>query len=136
MATDPTVPGGGDDRLLETLQRLLRIREVALRPALSQACTLVGDVLRADKTDVFLFEAESDSLVAMGTSDTPMGRRQHQLGLNRQPISNNGPSVRVFQTGEPYLTGSADRDPTSRYASVSPSSRAACQSAIPAPPDR
>jgi len=103
----------GDDRLLETLQRLLRIHEPELRPALGQACTLISEVLGADKTDVFLFEAETDSLVAMGTSDTPMGRRQHQLGLNRQPLTNNGPSTMVFQTGESYLTGSAGQDPTS-----------------------
>jgi DNA-binding CsgD family transcriptional regulator len=47
----------------------------------------------------------------MGTSDTEMGRKQHQAGLNRQPIANNGPAVGVFQTGEPYLNGSADQDP-------------------------
>jgi two-component system, OmpR family, sensor kinase len=113
MAIDHPLPSGGDDRLLETLQRLLRIQEPDLRPALGQASTLVNEVLGAEKVDVFLYEATTDSLVAMGTSDTPMGRRQHQLGLNRQPIANDGPAVRVFQTGESYLTGSADRDPTS-----------------------
>src|SRR5215218_4427578 len=100
----------GDDRLLDTLQRLLMIREPELRPALDQASTLVNEVLRADKVDVFLYEAASDTLVAMGTSRTPMGCRQHELGLNRQPLSNGGPAARVFRTGEPYLTGRADQD--------------------------
>jgi DNA-binding CsgD family transcriptional regulator len=103
---------GGDDRLLKTLQRLLSIHAPELRPALNQASSLVAKALDADKIDVFLHESESDTLVAMGTSDTEMGRQQHRAGLNRQPIANNGPSVAVFQTGTPYRSGAADRDPT------------------------
>src|SRR5215204_1660103 len=102
---DPPV-SGPDDRLLVTLQRLLSIQSPELRPALADACNLVAEALAADKVDVFLYEPASDSLVAMGTSDTEMGREQHRAGLNRQPISNNGPAVGVFQTGEPYLNGS------------------------------
>ena len=110
MATDHTAPIGGDDRLLETLQRLLAIQAPELRP-LNQASDLVAQTLGAEKVDVLLYEAAKDSLVAMGTSDTPMGRRQHELGLDRVPIANGGAQVRVFQTGEPYLTGHADQDP-------------------------
>jgi two-component system, OmpR family, sensor kinase len=102
---------GGHDRLLETLQRLLGIQAPELRPALSQASSLVAEALDADKVDVFLHEPESDTLVAMGTSDTELGHEQHRAGLNRQPVANNGPSVAVFQTGEPYLSGAADQDP-------------------------
>jgi DNA-binding CsgD family transcriptional regulator len=111
MATDHTAPISGDDRLLETLQRLLAIQAPELRPALNQASDLVAQTLGAEKVDVLLYEAAKDSLVAMGTSDTPMGRRQHELGLDRVPIANGGAQVRVFQTGEPYLTGHADQDP-------------------------
>lgn len=111
MATDQTLPFGGDDRLLETLQRLLVIPSPELSPTLDQASTLVSEVLGADKVDVFLYDAGSDTLVAMGTSDTPMGRRQHELGLNRQPLSNDGPAARVFRTGESRVTGAADQDP-------------------------
>jgi len=75
MATDSTAPLGGDDRLLETLQRLLVIPSTELRPTLNQASTLVSEVLGADKVDVFLYDADTDTMVAMGTSDTPMGRR-------------------------------------------------------------
>jgi DNA-binding CsgD family transcriptional regulator len=100
-----------NDRLLETLERLLGIQAPELHLSLDQASDLIAMALNADKVDVFLYEAQSDSLVAMGTSDTEMGREQHQAGLNRQPIANNGPSVTTFQTGVPYLNGSADRDP-------------------------
>ncbi len=112
MAT-PSDPAGPhrDSRLLDMLQRLLAIRAPELRPALTEACTLVAEVLGADKVDVFLYDPSSTSLVAMGTSDTPMGHRQHQLGLDHLPLANGGPTVRVFETGEPYLTGRVDQDP-------------------------
>ena len=103
---------GGNDRLLHTLQRLLGIQAPELRPALNQASSLVAAALDADKVDVFLHEPESDSLVAMGTSDTEMGREQHRAGLNRQAIANDGPAVQVFQSGTPYRSGAADQDPT------------------------
>jgi DNA-binding CsgD family transcriptional regulator len=100
-----------DDRLLTTLQRLLLIDAPELRPALHQASNLVCDALSVDKVDVFLYEAKTNSLVALGTSDTPMGRRQQALGLDRLPLANGSPPVKVFQTGAPYLTGHADQDP-------------------------
>jgi two-component system, OmpR family, sensor kinase len=100
-----------DERLLTTLQHLLMIDSPELRPALNEAANLLVESLRADKIDVFLYQAEIDSLVALGTSDTPVGRRQQELGLDRLPLANASPPIRVFQTGEPYLTGRADRDP-------------------------
>src|SRR5687768_3083833 len=93
----------GDDRHFDTIVRLLGIASPELRPALDQVSDLVSEALGADKVDVFLFEVASESLVAMGTSDTPMGRRQHQLGLDRFPLANGGPLVQVYLTGVPYL---------------------------------
>src|SRR5215210_2094469 len=101
-----------DDRLLTTLQRLLTISTPELRLALDQASTLISEALEADKVDVFIYEAASESLVALGTSDTPMGRRQHELGLDRLPLANAGPPTTFFQAGAPYLTGHAAQDPT------------------------
>jgi DNA-binding CsgD family transcriptional regulator len=105
-------PASSEARLLETLQRLLGIASPELRPALDQASDLVAEVLGADKVDVFLYEQDTDSLVAVGTSYTPMGRRQHELGLDRFPLANAGPLAAVYTSGEPYLTGRADRDPS------------------------
>src|SRR3712207_9434162 len=82
------------------------------RPALTEAASLVSGVLGADKVDVFLYQADIDSLVAIGTSDTPMGRRQHELGLDRLQLANAGPQGQVYLTGEPYLHGHTDEDPT------------------------
>lgn len=99
------------DALLGALERLLAIDATSVRGALDQASQGFAEALEADKVDVFLHEPASASLVALGTSATPMGRRQHELGLNRLPLANGGREVEVYHTGEPYATGRADRDP-------------------------
>ena len=112
MATpDPGRAFAADHRLLETLQRVLAIDELDLRGALSTACTQVAEALGADKVDLFLYQAEGEVLVALGTSDTEAGRRQRQIGMDRQPLANGGSVVRVFRSGEAYHTGRADEDP-------------------------
>jgi two-component system OmpR family sensor kinase len=110
MAT-PSGQFADDDRLLTTLQHLLALDTLELRPALDQASALTCEAIGADKADVFIYEAASNSQVALGTSNTPMGRRQHALGLDRLPLANGGPLATVFQTGTSYLTGHADQDP-------------------------
>ena len=100
-----------DRALLETLRQLLTIEATDLKSALDQVGTLLSDVLQADKVDVLLYDATIDSLVALGRSKTPLAAKQHQLGLDRIAVSNGGRIVEVFQTGEPYLTTHADRDP-------------------------
>ncbi len=84
---------------------------IDVQAALNQASDLVAETLAADKVDTFLYEPAAETLVAVGTSDTPMGWRQHRLGLNRMALANGGSSVRVFETGEPWHTGRADQDP-------------------------
>jgi len=99
-----------DDRLLVMLQRLLAIREAQLRPVLDEASTLIAETFGADKVDVFVYRPDADTLVALGTSLTPMGERQRALGLDRLPLSNGGRAAWSFQTGQPHLTGRADED--------------------------
>jgi two-component system, OmpR family, sensor kinase len=70
-----------DDRLLETLERLLALTAPEIRPTLDQASTWA-----AEAVDVFLYEAEKESLVALGTSETPLGHTQ-QHGLYRSEWS-------------------------------------------------
>jgi two-component system, OmpR family, sensor kinase len=101
----------GQERLLSTLEHLLLLPATSLQEALDQASDLLAESLGADKVDVFMYDLSVESLVAMGTSHTPMGARQHALGLARLPLANGGPTVRVFQTGQARLTGRADLDP-------------------------
>jgi GAF domain-containing protein len=98
------------DRLLETLQRLLALEAADLPSALRGAADLLGQALGADKVDVFLHDAAGEALVAVGTSDTPMGRRQHALGLGRLPLANGGRTVGVYETGEAYRDGHVEAD--------------------------
>ncbi len=98
-------------RLLTTLEQLLGLEATELGSALDQASQLVAEALDADKVDVFLYESDSTSLVARGTSDTPMGRRQHQIGMNRLPFANGGRTVEVFQNGRSFLDAQTDQDP-------------------------
>ena len=99
------------DRLLPTLERLLAIDATDLQTALVEASDLVATALQADKVDVALHEAASDSLVAVGSSRTEMARQQHAIGMNRLPIANLGRELEVYLTGTPYLTGRAEKDP-------------------------
>ncbi len=99
------------DRLIATLEQLLELPATETSTTLKQTTQLVADVLAADKVDVFLHEANNETLVAIGTSDTPMGRRQHAIGMERLPIANGGCTVEVFLSGTSYLSGHTDQDP-------------------------
>src|SRR5215203_780771 len=99
------------DKLLATLERLLAIEAIELDTILNRASTLIAEALDCDKSDIFLFDASINSLVAHGTSNTPMGLLQRQLGLGTLPIVNGGNTVQVFLTGAPYCSGHVDQDP-------------------------
>jgi signal transduction histidine kinase len=90
------------------LEQLLEITEPNPQAALEQVANLVAEVFRAAKVDVLVYEPAKESLVAVGTSDTPMGHRQHAIGMDRLPLANGGRAVGVYQTGQAYLTGNAD----------------------------
>lgn len=99
------------DRLLATLERLLELPATEVKVTLGQAAQLIAEVLAADKIDIFFHDNTTETLVALGTSDTPMGRKQKAIGLDRLPMANGGRVVEVFLTGTSYITGHADQDP-------------------------
>jgi signal transduction histidine kinase len=98
------------DVWLTLLQSLLEISQIDRDAALTQAADIVASAFRADKVDVFLLEEATQTLVAVGTSRTPLGIKQKALGLDRLPLANGGRTVEVFQSGEPFFTGQADHD--------------------------
>jgi signal transduction histidine kinase len=95
---------------LRALEQLLAIHATALKPALDEASTIIADALGADKVDTFLYEPARHTLVAMGTSRTPLGQRQKALGLDQLPLANGGRSAEVFVTGQVYHYGQVDTD--------------------------
>jgi two-component system, OmpR family, sensor kinase len=99
------------EQLLTTLEGLLELPATDVNMTLNQAAQLVVEVLEADKVDIFFHDSVDDTLVALGTSDTPMGRKQHDIGMHRLPLANGGCTVKVFLSGTSYLTRHADQDP-------------------------
>ena len=99
------------EAVLALLERLRRVRGVDFREALQEATDVLAPAFEADKVDAFLFDASVQTLVALGTSRTPMGRRQHELGLNRLPMGRGGRIARVFQEGRPFRDGHVEADP-------------------------
>jgi DNA-binding NarL/FixJ family response regulator len=97
-----------------SLERLLQVPTRDVRTALNQAATLIAESLRCDKADVFFYDSSNRCLTALGTSDTPMGRRQHQLNLHQLPIGRGGRVVRTFESGQPFMTGQLQDDPNER----------------------
>jgi signal transduction histidine kinase len=106
MARDP-------DDVLTTLERILEIRSVDLRTALGEAADAVAAATGAEKVDVFLREGEGDGelLVAVGVSNTPLGRRQRALGLDRLPVANGGRAAGVLLARQPWSSGHVETDP-------------------------
>ena len=97
--------------LLDTLQRLMGVQAIELRPALSEAADAIHAATGAEKVDVFLHDDRSQSLVALGVSGTALGAKQRALGLDHLPVANGGRAVRVFQSGADFTTGHAETDP-------------------------
>lgn len=106
----PTVEASERDRLLVTLQQLLAIAATTVPQALEQAADLVAQALGTDKVDVFLHDADRGQLVAFGVSDTPMGRREREIGMDILPLDSGERIVEVFQSGVSYRTGHAEQD--------------------------
>ena len=97
-------------KLLLLPQQLLAMQATEVRAALDQASQLVVEACGADKVDVFLHDPSIDTLIAMGTSHTPLGDKQRAVGLDRLPLANGGRHVEVYLTGKPYYTGHAEED--------------------------
>jgi two-component system, OmpR family, sensor kinase len=117
MDSDENTTGGTDPRhrpdlhsQLAAIEKLLAIEATSLVAALQDATQHIAEVMRADKVDAFIYEEATHTLVALGTSDTPMGRMQRRLGLDRVPLANHGRYGEVFRTQEPYITGHSEAD--------------------------
>lgn len=91
------------DLLLTTLERLLAIDAMQVKPALYQAAQLMSEALYAEKIDVFFHEPTTNSLLALGSNDSPMSRHQKALALDRLQIANRGRIVEVFLAGTSLL---------------------------------
>ena len=106
------IPSDQQAKFLLLLQQLLSIPVTEVKAGLNQAGHLISVALDADKVDILVYDPALASLIAIGTSETPMSQRQRELGLDRLPIANGGRVVEAFQTGQPYINGRVDEDET------------------------
>ncbi len=99
------------EALLTTLQQLLELPVTSVGETLHQSAQLVAVALHAEKVDTFLYNPGKESLIAYGTSKTPMGDKEKALGLDQLPLAQGGLVVEVYRTGRPYWSGYVHRDP-------------------------
>jgi PAS domain S-box-containing protein len=99
------------DRLLTTLERLLALTATDMGETIYKTAQLVTQALGVEKVDLFLYDAQSQNLIAQGTSATPMGNKQKAIGLDCIPLTNGGRIAQVYLTGQSYWTGQAHHDP-------------------------
>jgi DNA-binding CsgD family transcriptional regulator len=102
--------GNSAETILGLLELLRGVASATAREALAQAATVLATVFGADKVDAFFHDAGADLLIALGTSRTPLGQRQHELGLDRLPLANGGRAAWVFQHKRPFRDGHVERD--------------------------
>jgi signal transduction histidine kinase len=107
MSSSPT---GSRDRLFSTLARLLEMPAADTKVALTEACDLVADTLKADKVDAFLYDESIDTLTALGSSTQPLSATQKKHGLDMLAVANGGRVVHVFRTGKTFTHGHVDQD--------------------------
>ncbi len=98
------------EQRLTTLEQLLAIRRLPLSVVVDRACLILQDVLDVDTANVYRYNAALNALVVESAFTTPMAHHQQAIGLDRLAISEGGRVVEVFQTGNPYHTGYAERD--------------------------
>jgi two-component system OmpR family sensor kinase len=113
LVAEPSQNGArpGNVALQYALQQLLTIEATTLKAALDAASDVLGQAMGADKVDAFIYDPSSATLVSLGASNTPMSRRQFELGLDRMPLANRGRLVEAYETGGRFRTGRADEDP-------------------------
>jgi hypothetical protein len=100
-----------ETRLLNTLQDLMELPALDLAEAMTIAAERIAPALNCDKVDAFYFDPSKQTLRALGTSDTPMGRKQRALGLDVLPLANGGSVAEVFRTGNAQLDADASKSP-------------------------
>lgn len=111
MSSTPFPEQSRSDVLFQLLQQLLAMPAMEVNEVIYQTAQLIAQTFNAEKVDVFLYDPGSQSLIAFGTSVTPMGIHEKAIGLDRIPLEQGGRAVDVYQTGQPYLTGQAQHDP-------------------------
>ncbi|GLV59229.1 hypothetical protein KDH_60560 [Dictyobacter sp. S3.2.2.5] len=99
------------DRLLTMLEHLLEVPTSASLFVLDQVVRQVQEVLSADLVALFFHEPAIETLVVLSSSDSPLGKQQRAIGMDRLPLANGGSTVEVFLSGIALFNNHVDQDP-------------------------
>jgi DNA-binding CsgD family transcriptional regulator len=108
VATDKS--RDGTETVLELLDSLQQVHSATARDAMQHAANVLSALFVADKVDAFFYDESEELLVALGTSETPLGKRQHELGLHRLSLSAGGRTAWVFSEGRTHRDGNVEND--------------------------
>src|SRR5215207_1721188 len=98
------------DTILRLLEELQEVDSATPRDAMQHATNVLAAAFMAEKVDAFFYDESADMLIALGTSETPLGARQRKLGLHRLHVSNGGRVAWVFREKRLFRHGHIEED--------------------------
>jgi DNA-binding CsgD family transcriptional regulator len=98
------------ETVLVLLGVLRQVDSTSAHGAMQHATNVLASAFAADKVDAFVYVAQTDMLEALGTSDTPLGRLQAELGLDKVPVADGGRAAWVFREQRPFRHGHVEDD--------------------------
>jgi DNA-binding CsgD family transcriptional regulator len=97
------------------LRALVHVDPIApLQTMFDTASAIVVEAIGADALDTLLYDAPSESLIAVRAPRSQMARLERTIGVDRLPLRDGGLAVRVFQDGSSFRTGHRDTEPDER----------------------
>ncbi len=91
-------------RLVDLLRYVSNVDfESDLQAALTPVASRVAEVMGSEKVDIIFLDPERNAFVSLGVSQTPLGHKQRELGLDIVPAPAASLLADVYQTGESVL---------------------------------
>src|ERR1051326_734957 len=90
VALARTSPSHSAPDVLALLTRLQMLGPTDVHAALQHATEVLAAFFAADMCDAFLYEPADEVLIALASSQTPLGNHQDSLGLHPLPVSHGG----------------------------------------------
>jgi signal transduction histidine kinase len=98
-------------QLLGLLTYLASNLSVQALPELTQTlANRLSIVFQVPLATLLLHHQESDELLVLATSDSPLGRLQREVGLDHVPLGTAGALAQVFLTGQPFFANDLEAD--------------------------
>jgi len=98
-------------RLVDLLRYVSNIDfESDLKATLGPVADRVSEVIGCEKVDILFLDPERNAFVSLGVSQTPLGHKQKELGLDIVPALAPSLLAHVYRTGESVLVSDSLHD--------------------------